>query len=291
MGRKVNFKGEPLTLVGRNLKLNNPAPNFKVVSTDLKEITLFDFSAKGGSAFGGKDKIKLINSFPSADTPVCDMQVKEFNKRAMSLSTDITVIGISKDLPFAQKRFCEVNSIKNVTTLSDYRYSSFGINYGLLIKELNLLARSVLILDKTNVVRYIQIVDELTHSPNYEDVINALNEVLKNPQTKITEEVKEHCKPCETGVGTITNEKAEEIIAGFYGWQLIEGRKIIKELKFKDFAEAKYFLDLVSIIAEEQGHHPIFTLNYNKLKITLTTHALSGLSENDFIMARIIDEL
>jgi 4a-hydroxytetrahydrobiopterin dehydratase len=72
---------------------------------------------------------------------------------------------------------------------------------------------------------------------------------------------------------------------------LVEGKKIVKEFKFKDFIEAKYFLDLISVIAEEQGHHPVFTLIYNKLKITLTTHALSGLSENDFIMARIIDSV
>jgi thiol peroxidase len=281
MERKTAFQGNPLTLVGRNLKINNPAPNFRAVSTDLKELTLHDFNGK----------IKLITSFPSADTPVCDMQLKEFNKRAVSLSPDIIVIGISKDLPFAQKRFCDLNGIKNVTTLSDYRYSSFGINYGLLIKELNLLARSVLILDKDNVLRYNQLVDDLTHYPDYEDALGALGNVLKNPRIEITKEVKEGCQPCETGVGILTNEEAEKLIANYRRWQIIDGKKITKEFKFNDFLEAKYFLDLISVIAQEQGHHPIFTLNYNKLKITLTTYAVSGLSKNDFIMAKIIDEL
>jgi 4a-hydroxytetrahydrobiopterin dehydratase len=75
------------------------------------------------------------------------------------------------------------------------------------------------------------------------------------------------------------------------GWELVEGKKLVQEFKFKDFAEAKYFLDLVSVIAEEQGHHPTLTLIYNKLKITLTTHAAGGLTDNDFILAKMIDEL
>ncbi|MCM8798875.1 MAG: thiol peroxidase, partial [Candidatus Omnitrophica bacterium] len=124
--RKIKFKGSPLTLVGRILEKGKIAPDFKVLSSDLKEITLKDF----------KDKIKIVTSFPSLDTSVCDLQVKEFNKQATNFSEDIVVLGISKDLPFAQKRFCEMNNIKNLSILSDYKYSSFGINYGLLIKEL-----------------------------------------------------------------------------------------------------------------------------------------------------------
>ncbi|MCK9573400.1 MAG: thiol peroxidase [Candidatus Omnitrophica bacterium] len=174
MERQTKFQGAPLTLVGRNLKLNTDAPDFRVISTDLKEVTLKDF----------KDKIKIITSFPSSDTPVCDLQVKEFNKKAVAFSKDIVVLGISKDLPFAQKRFCDLNNITNVVTLSDYRFSSFGINYGLLIKELNLLARSVSIVDKTNVIRYMQIAPEVTSQLNYESVLTALNDVVSNPQQK-----------------------------------------------------------------------------------------------------------
>lgn len=277
----VTYKGNTLTLVGRVLKEGAKPPDFRVISQDLKEVALSNF----------EDKIKIITSFPSIDTPVCDLQVKEFNKRAIGLSSDVIILGISKDLPFAQKRFCQANDIKNVVVLSDYRYSSFGINYGLLIKELNLLARSVIILDKGDVVRYIQIVSELTTPPDYEDALKNLSEVIKNPKLEIEEMAPARCKPCEGGIPPLPKEKVERLIAEHHGWELVDDKKLVKEFKFVDFVEAKYFLDLISTIAEEQGHHPAMTLIYNKLKITLTTHAAGGLTENDFIMAGIISEL
>lgn len=281
MIRKVTFKGNPMTLVGRQLRVGARAPNFKVVSGDLKEITLANFH----------EKIKIISSFPSLDTPVCDLQVKEFNKKAQGLSSDVLVLGISKDLPFAQRRFCEMNQIKNEVVFSDYKYSSFGINYGLLIKELNLLGRAVLILDKGNTLRYVQVVDELTNSIDYADALKNLEEAINNPSLFLSEELPSQCKPCEGGAPSLPKEKIEKLIAQYRGWELIEDKKLVKEFKFKDFPEAKYFLDLVSVVAEEQGHHPTLTLIYNKIKITLTTHAAGGLTENDFIMAKIIDEL
>ncbi len=281
MATKVAFQGNPLTLVGRVLQGGAIGPDFRVTSTDLKEVRLSDF----------KDKIKVIGSFPSLDTPVCDLQVKEFNKKASEFSSDIVVLGISKDLPFAQKRFCSINEIKNEVVLSDYKSSSFGINYGLLIKELNLLARAAVILDKNNILRYMQVVGELTSSINYEEVLKILEEIIKNPALTAKEGLPPQCKPCEGGVASMPKEKIDKLIAQYRGWEVVEDKKIIKELKFKDFIEAKYFLDLVSVIAEEQGHHPTLTLVYNKLKITLTTHAAGGLTENDFIMAKIIDEL
>lgn len=281
MARRISFKGSPLTLVGRPIKTGVAAPFFRVISQNLKEITLSDF----------KDKVKILTSFPSLDTPVCDMQVKEFNKKATSLFKDLAIVGISKDLPFAQARFCRNNEIKNISVLSDYKFSSFGINYGLLIKELNLLARSVTIVDKNNVIRYIQIVDELTTPPNYDDALNNLKEVLKSPGSSFEEELLPHCKPCEGGALPLPKETINNFLAKVKGWQIIEDKKLSKEFKFKDFAEAKYFLDIISVISEEQGHHPTMTIIYNKVKITLTTHAAGGLTENDFIMAKIIDEI
>lgn len=280
MARTITFKGSPLTLVGRSLKVGERAPDFKVVSQDLKEVKLSDF----------KSKIKIISSFPSLDTPVCDLQVKEFNKRSASFSQDIAVIGISKDLPFAQKRFCQEHDIKNAI-LSDYRFSSFGINYGLLIKELNLLARAVHIVDKNDILRYSQIVPELTTPPDYEDALKALEVVIKTPSVSTKEELPSKCTPCENGTPPMSKETVEKLLAKYRGWQLVEEKKLVKEFKFKDFIESKYFLDILSVIAEEQGHHPTFTLIYNKLKVTLTTHASGGLTENDFIMARIIDDI
>lgn len=281
MSRQIRFKNNPLTLLGRPVKKGDPAPLFKVTNQDLKEVGLVDFGAK----------IKIINTFPSLDTPVCDLQVKEFNRRAADLSAEIAIIGISKDLPFAQKRFCQAFEIKNLTLLSDYKTSSFGINYGLLIKELNLLCRSVLIIDKNEVVRYFQLVPELTLAPDYADAIKNLQDILKSPASQAPQEPPAHCRPCEIGSPALPEEKIRNLLVGLSGWELIEAKKLVKEFKFKDFLEAKYFLDLVSLIAEEQGHHPTLTLIYNKLKVTLTTHASGGLTDNDFIMAKIIDQL
>jgi thioredoxin-dependent peroxiredoxin len=281
MGRKITYKGNPLTLVGRSIQKGGRAPDFKVVSLDAQEISL--------SGFAGKTKV--ITFFPSIDTPVCDLQVKEFNKRAADFSSGVVVLAISKDLPFAQKRFCSANEIHNLTVLSDYKTSSFGINYGLLIKELNLLARGVLLVDKNGFIRYLQVVDELTAAPDYEDALRNLEDIVKNPQLPVKDEAPGHCKPCEKGTPPMDRAVVEKLLAQHRNWGLIEDKKISKEFKFQDFPDAKYFLDLVAIIAEEQGHHPVMTISYNKVKITLTTHAAGGLTENDFIMARIIDEL
>lgn len=282
MAETLTFKGKLLTLAGRRLKTGMAAPDFRVVSAGLTQVSLADLSGA----------VKIISSFPSLDTPVCDAQVKEFNKRAAGLSGEVAIYGVSKDLPFAQTRFCDSFDIKNVKIFSDYKYSSYGINYGLLIKELSLLARSVIILDKNNIVRYLQIVPELTNAPDYEDVLNNLGDVLNNPSVgQGILSVSSKCIPCKIGTPPLPAGKISELILSCPGWQLEEGKRIIREFKFKDFIEAKYFLDLIAEIAEEQGHHPDITLQFNRLKLAFTTHAAKGLTENDFIMARIINEL
>lgn len=169
MARLVTFQGNLLSLTGRQIKVGQRAYDFKLVTQDLKVVKLSDF----------KGKIKVINFFPSLDTPVCDLQVKEFNKKAAGLSSEVVIIGVSKDLPFAQARFCSLNEIKNEVVLSDYRFTSFGLNYGVLIKELNLLARGTLIIDKDDRICYIQLVNEITHSVNFEEVFNSLQSLLK----------------------------------------------------------------------------------------------------------------
>ena len=186
----MTFKGSPVTLVGRVLKTGAEAPDFRLISGGMKEARLGDF----------KGKVKVITSFPSLDTPVCDLQVKEFNKRAAGLSGDAVIIGVSKDLPFAQKRFCESFDIKDITVLSDYKSSSFGINYGLLIKELGLLARAVIIVDKNDTVRYLQIVPELATPPDYRAALTELDLILKSTPSgdgvMLGEGLPAHCKPC-----------------------------------------------------------------------------------------------
>lgn len=282
MDRAITFNSKPLTLIGRSVKENVPAAEFAATDITMKEVGLSDY----------KNSIKIITSFPSLDTPVCDLQVKEFNKQAWQLSGDVVVIGISQDLPFAQRRFCDANKIDKAVILSDYKTNSFGINYGLLIKELRLLARAVIIIDRNNVVRYVQLVKELTNAPDYEAALKALKTVIEKPALPIAKELPSRCVPCEAGAPPLAKDRIERLLADIKGWELSEdSKKLKKTFKFKDFIAAKYFLDMVSLVAEEQNHHPTITIIYNKVIITLTTHAIASLSDNDFIMAQIIDEL
>lgn len=278
---QVTFKGAPMQLAGRKLILNKLAPDFVALNGAMKELGL--------SSFG--NKIKVITTLVSLDTSVCESQAREFNKSAANFSSDIAVILISKDLPFAQERFCTTHGINKLTVLSDYKYSSFGINYGLLVKELNLLARAIIILDDNNTVRYLQICDELTDAPDYKDALENLGEIIKNKPPFETKNSPIKCIACVVGTPALPIEVIKNHMASLTDWQLVDDKKIVKEIKFIDFPTAKYFLDLLAVIAQEQGHHPNFTLLYNKLKITLTTHSSGGLTENDFIMAKIIDEL
>jgi len=128
----------------------------------------------------------------------------------------------------------------------------------------------------------------------YAQVLNSLKAIKDKALANIPSqeaELPSHCRPCEGSTPPMPKEKVDRLLAQYRGWQLVEDKKIVKEFKFKDFIEAKYFLDLVSVIAEEQGHHPGMTIIYNRVKITLTTHAVGGLSENDFIMAKFIDQI
>ena len=164
----VTLKGNPLTLVGDEIKVGQKAPVFRVVNSDLQEVTLDAF----------KGKIKVIASVPSLDTPICDLQIKRFNDEAAGLSKDVAIIFVSMDLPFAQKRFCQAYDIKKVQTLSDHREGQFGMNYGVLIKELRLLTRAVFIVDKSDTVRYAEYVREIGMHPDYEAVLAALKSVV-----------------------------------------------------------------------------------------------------------------
>lgn len=277
---KITLQNQPITLVGRKIKVGQSAPQFKVVDNNLNEITLDKF----------KNKIKVITSFVSIDTPVCDMQVKEFNTKASSFP-NVIILGISKDLPFAQNRFCMVNDIKNLIILSDFKTSSFGINYGLLIKENNLLARATIIVDANDMIRFIQIVDEITKEPNYESILSGLKEVINSPSLQAAKRLPMKCIPCEAGTPPLTKNEINNLLPNAEGWNVVDDIKLVKEFTFKDFIEAKYFFDLLALIAEEQQHHPNFTLIYNKLRVTCTTHASHGLTNNDFVMARIINEV
>jgi thiol peroxidase len=164
----VTFKGNPVTLLGPALKVGDKAPDFRVVNNSLTPVTLADFSGK----------IKIISAVPSLDTPVCDMETRRFNQEAALLPDKAVILTISMDLPFAQSRWCGAAGINLVKTLSDYQDRSFALAYGVLIKELQLLTRSIFILDSNDTIRYIQHVGEITHEPDYTEVMGAVKGLI-----------------------------------------------------------------------------------------------------------------
>ena len=164
----VTFKGMPVTLVGKPLQVGQQAPDFTAVKQDLSEFKLSDLG----------DKIVVLSIAPSLDTKVCELQTIRFNQEVTSLAKDVEVVAVTVDLPFAQHRFCESFSIDQVQVVSDHRDLDFGYKYGLVMKELRLLARAVIVLDKDNVVRYIDINRQVAQEPNYEAALDAVKSLV-----------------------------------------------------------------------------------------------------------------
>lgn len=159
----ITFNGAPLTLEGNGLEPGAIAPDFKVCANDLTEKTLADY----------KGKVLIISSVPSLDTGVCDMETRRFNTEAAGLSNDIQILTISVDLPFAQARWCGAAGVDRLATLSDYKELSFGHAYGVVIKELRLLARSVWVVNKQGEIVYKEIVPEIINEPDYNKALEA----------------------------------------------------------------------------------------------------------------------
>ncbi|HAQ08868.1 MAG TPA: thiol peroxidase [Bacillus bacterium] len=158
----VTFKGNPVTLLGNEVKVGDQAPDFKVLANDLSEVTLQD----------SKGQVRLISVVPSLDTGVCDAQTRRFNEEAANLD-NVKILTVSVDLPFAQKRWCGAAGIENVQTLSDHRELSFGEAYGVAIKELRLLARAVFVVDSNDKVTHAEYVSEATDHPDYDSAVEA----------------------------------------------------------------------------------------------------------------------
>lgn len=164
--KKVNFKKHPVTLSGNTPETGIKAPSFTLVKSDLAAISLEDF----------KGKTLVLNIFPSLDTAVCATSVRKFNKLASNMK-DTLVLAISRDLPFAHSRFCTTEGIDNVIALSDFRNTDFSRNYGVLMEDgplQGLLARAVVIIDPEQIVRYVQLVPEITQEPDYDEVLRHL---------------------------------------------------------------------------------------------------------------------
>lgn len=164
----ATFKGNPITLIGPELKVGDQAPDFNLSKNLLEQSTLSDYAGK----------VKLISVVPSLDTGVCDAQTRRFNEAASELGDDVIVLTISADLPFAQARWCGAAGVDRVITLSDYRDNSFGKAYGVLIKEFVIDMRSIFVIDQNDVIQYVEYLPEMAEHPNYDQAVEAVKNLL-----------------------------------------------------------------------------------------------------------------
>lgn len=154
---EVTFAGGALTILGEKVKVGDKASDFSVLKTDLSPVKLSDYAGK----------VVVISVFPSVDTPVCAMQLAKFNQEAAAFSSDVQLLTISADLPFALGRFCGDKGISNALTASDHKDLDFGLKYGFVIEELRLLSRGTIIVDKDGTIKYAEYVSEITNEPDY----------------------------------------------------------------------------------------------------------------------------
>jgi thiol peroxidase len=166
--KAVTLHGNPFTLAGDPVRMGHTAPDVTLLDNDLKPVKLSDY----------RGKVVVIAAVPSLDTPVCDMETRRFNTEAAGLGQEVAILTVSMDLPFAQKRWCGAAGVEQVVTLSDHKEAAFGQAYGLLIKELRLLGRAVLVLDREGVIRYYQLVEEISQEPDYEAALGAVKELV-----------------------------------------------------------------------------------------------------------------
>ena len=163
----VTRRGKPVTLLGPEIKVGRKAPDFALLDKDWNPVLLSQ----------SRGKVRLLSVVPSLDTPVCDLQTQRFEQEAGNFK-DVVIYTISMDLPFAQARYCGAHNITSLKTLSDHMDASFGLAYGVLIKEMRLLSRSIFIIDSEDTVRYVEYVKELSSHPDYDKAIEALKKVV-----------------------------------------------------------------------------------------------------------------
>lgn len=163
----VLFGGQPATLLGEEVQVGEAAPDFTAVGNDMKPVRLSQF----------KGKVVVIASVPSLDTPTCNLETRRFNAEAANLGPEVVILTVSMDLPFAQKRWCGAAGVDRVITVSDYRDASFGTAYGVLLKDVRLLARAVFVVDRQGIIRYTQLVKETGSEPDYEPVLEAVRKL------------------------------------------------------------------------------------------------------------------
>ena len=171
-GNTITFKGAPLKLDGTAVKVGDTIRDAKLAGGDLKLVSLTD----------GKGKVRIVSLVPSLDTKVCEQQTHYLSEKNANLDRDVQLITVSVDTPFAQKRFAEEAKIANITFLSDYRGGDFGKAHGLLVTDIHVLARTVMVVDKDNVIRYLQVVPEIASMPDMDAAFNAARKAAGLPQ-------------------------------------------------------------------------------------------------------------
>ena len=166
--RTLTLGGNPVTLMGTPLETGQKAPEFQAVDLNMKP---YFFKGEG-------DSITVISSVGSLDTAVCDAETRRFNEEAARLGDQVNIVTISRDLPFAQQRWCGAAGIDRIKVVSDYKDASFGMKYSVLVEESRLLARAIFIIDRNGIVQYIQLVPEIGQEPDYDAVIEAVHKFL-----------------------------------------------------------------------------------------------------------------
>lgn len=165
----VTFKGEKLTVRGNVLEAGDKAPDFTLVANDLSNVTMQDSAGK----------VRLISVVPSLDTGICDAQTRRFNEEAANLGKQVSILTVSTDLPFAQKRWCGAAGVDQVQTLSDHKDMNFGEAYGTHVKELRIEQRAIFVVDGDNMIRYVEYVPEIAQHPDYEAALTAVRQITQ----------------------------------------------------------------------------------------------------------------
>lgn len=166
MNNEITFGGVKVTIKDRGVNIGDKLPSFRAVKADMTDFNIDEY----------RGKVIVINSFPSIDTGICALQTIRFNNEVANYK-DLVVVTVSKDLPFALKRFCGDNNIENAVTVSDYRYRDFEINIGGLMEELALLSRQVIVVDKTGTICHFERVSEVRSEPNFEEALNVIKKL------------------------------------------------------------------------------------------------------------------
>ena len=166
--QNITFKGAPIAVSGREVKVGDAVPDFMITAGDMSDLTINSFAGK----------VVVLSALPSLDTPVCAVQTRRFNEEAAKLSDDVVILTVSRDLPMAQKRWCGAEGIENVVCASDYKYRTFGQAFGVDLESLGLLSRAVFVVNKDGKIEYVEYVDEVSEEPQYEPVIEKVKELL-----------------------------------------------------------------------------------------------------------------